>query len=86
MAHLRLVDPMSQFEKRGLRWSTQSIPLSSRANQLNERPWELDAQYRMAQCFIQEAGSLWQLLIEMNSTLVLAVSQSSKGASNKKTR
>ena len=71
--HLRLVDPPRQSEKQGLRWSTQSIPPSSRANQLNERPWELDAQDRMTQCFIQEAGSSWQLLMEMNSTMVLAV-------------
>ena len=58
-AHLSLADPACQLGTQGLWRSTQLIPLSSSTNHLNERPWELDGQDMITQCFLQEAGNLW---------------------------
>ena len=41
---LSLADRACQLGTQGLWGSTQFIPLSSRANHLNERPWELGRQ------------------------------------------
>ena len=52
-AHLRLADSICQLGTQGLWWNTQFILLSSRVNHLNARPWELDGQNKITQCFLQ---------------------------------